>query len=357
MSLSTKLKATGALSQPRLAVTTAIMVRNSILAPQIGAALGAALLAVIGMSQADSAPARLDTSTPDLAARTQPVVLPPLSDVHLGAAASPEISPQHAGTVDRVVTSAAITDLEPEVMPPLSIGQDTAERAQPMLAIIIDDIGLDLNAAEQVLALDYPVTVSILPYADSAPLIAEAARMLGKDVFLHLPMEPMGDQDPGPGALLADMDTTALQARLDDALANVPGASGFNNHMGSRLTRDQHAMQAVFGHLTQDWSSLTFVDSVTHKDTLAADIAQANGFTAFSRQVFLDHNGGEEAAARLNEALDRALADGEAIAIGHPYPQTLAALEALREQAQSRGVQLVTMVDYARQRRDVRSSG
>lgn len=212
----------------------------------------------------------------------------------------------------------------------------------PMLAVIIDDIGLDRAAAGRLIGLDLPLTLSILPYAQAAPEIAEAARAGGKDVFLHLPMEPVGLDDPGPLALTRHQSGDALVQRAHWALSRVPGASGFNNHMGSGLTADADAMDALFAPFADQ--GLIFVDSLTSPDSVAQGRAAAAGLSAMRRDVFLDHDRDPAAvSAALDLALQTARENGFAVAIGHPHRVTLEALGTLQARAALEGVVLVTM--------------
>ena len=213
----------------------------------------------------------------------------------------------------------------------------------PQLAIIMDDVGLDVAAAEQLLALDAPLTLSILPYAEAAPVIARRAADAGREVFVHLPMEPVGVEDPGPYALTEFQSADEMSSRIRWAFSRVPGATGFNNHMGSRLTSDRRAMDALFTAGAFP-SQLIFVDSLTHPRSQAARSARAAGLNALTRDVFLDHAPDEASvSAQLNLALALALQNGQAIAIGHPRPQTLAVLADLTRRAEAVGVELVTV--------------
>lgn len=214
---------------------------------------------------------------------------------------------------------------------------------QPQLAVIIDDVGLDVAAAEQLLALDAPLTLAILPYAEAAPVIARRAADAGREVFVHLPMEPIGVEDPGPYALTEFQSADEMAARIAWAFSRVPGATGFNNHMGSRLTSDRRLMDTVFS-ATDLPASLIFVDSLTHPRSQAAHSARGAGLKALTRDVFLDHAPDEASvSAQLNTALALALQNGQAIAIGHPRPQTLAVLADLSRRAEAVGVELVTV--------------
>ena len=70
-------------------------------------------------------------------------------------------------------------------------------------AIVIDDMGHDLEAAHKLLALDYPLTFSVLPDLRYTQVTAEEAHRGGREVMLHLPMEPEPDAhvSPGKGAI------------------------------------------------------------------------------------------------------------------------------------------------------------
>ncbi|GGB77229.1 hypothetical protein GCM10007417_16370 [Glycocaulis alkaliphilus] len=220
---------------------------------------------------------------------------------------------------------------------------------RPMLAVIIDDIGPEVAVADALVASGLPLTLSILPFADAAPDIAHAASAAGLEVFLHLPMEPVGLADPGPNALIRAHDIAEIARRTGWALSRVPGATGFNNHMGSAMTTDRAAMARVFAAL--EGSGLIFVDSLTHQRSVAAAVATGAGLTALRRDVFLDHVRTPQAIdAAIGEALDRAVATGSAIAIGHPHAMTLAALEGLAERAEAAGVELVTVSRLAEAR-------
>ncbi len=210
----------------------------------------------------------------------------------------------------------------------------------PALAVIIDDAGFDADALERLLSLDIPLTVSVLPYAPDAPETARRVTASGREVFVHLPMEPDGLEDPGPFAITTAMSADAAARRAAWALARVPGAAGVNNHMGSRLTADASAVSRALA--VYAGSDLVFVDSVTAPDSVAAEAAARLGIVSARRDVFLDHVRDAGAiSAQIDAAIATARSEGAAIAIGHPYPETVSALSVLRARAEAAGVTLV----------------
>ena len=323
------------------------MFRTASYAPHLGAALAAAFMmaAALAYSAGERSGARgsvVEASTQmtvgTVEAPSEAVV--PSQDTSnrlsrwLGAQ-SERAHSEAVETVDLIEASPGEPSLESTGLPVVT--------SRPKLVVIMDDVGLDVAAAQALMALDIPLTLAILPYAEASVDIARQAVDADLDVFLHMPMEPVGLEDPGPYALTGALSEAELQARLAWGFSQVPGAVGFNNHMGSRMTADRRRMDQVFAALgsTQDQ---IFVDSLTHPRSQAVQAARAAGVRAYRRDVFLDHVP-DEAAVRdqINRALALALQNGHAIAIGHPRPQTLAALSDLKLRAEAVGVELATV--------------
>lgn len=214
----------------------------------------------------------------------------------------------------------------------------------PVVAIVIDDLGHALDPGLQVAALDGPVTCSILPHTPSGPALARRCHASGKEVMLHLPMQPADSSEhPGHGALEIVHSRHELRHRLRAAMATVPHASGVNNHMGSLLTRHLAPMQWLMESLGER-SDLFFVDSKTTPGTVAWRVAESNGLRTARRDVFLDHSPRPADIRREFERLKQtARAQGFALAIGHPYPQTLAILRAELPRLREEGIMLVSV--------------
>jgi uncharacterized protein len=233
-----------------------------------------------------------------------------------------------------------ITPLVGRERAPASRGSET-----PKLAIILDDLGSDRAAAEAVLALPFPVTVSVLPHLPFSTEIAESAYRRGDQVLLHLPMQPQsGAFDSEQPELRVGMDARQVQSALAGMLATVPHAVGVNNHEGSRATADPRLMQELMPALRK--RALFFVDSRTTPATVAYNAAERSGVPAASRKVFLDDSPTRDAIlAQLDLAVRDAFRDGSAIAIGHPHPSTIAVLAEAIPSFAGRGIRLVFASD------------
>lgn len=193
------------------------------------------------------------------------------------------------------------------------------------LAIIIDDLGYGVEQARSVAALPGPLAVAVLPDAPRAVRVANIAAAAGKEVLLHLPLQAV-DTEPTAETLTLDTSESALVRRIESALAHVPHVSGINSHQGSLLTRHPGHMSWLMKAL-QRHPELYFIDSYTTERSVALQVAAEYNVPALRRHVFLDAKRDVGAIRHeLERARARARRDGYAIAIGHPYPATLAVL-------------------------------
>ncbi|MEX1081898.1 MAG: divergent polysaccharide deacetylase family protein [Halofilum sp. (in: g-proteobacteria)] len=212
------------------------------------------------------------------------------------------------------------------------------------VALIVDDLGHSAEHARRALALPPPITVAVLPQSAHAERIARASTRADADVLVHLPMEAEGHR-PGPGVLRVEMDRDRFRARVQRALAAVPGAMGVNNHMGSRLTGATEPMTWLMHELAGAARPLAFIDSRTSPRSRAGEAARAAGLASAERDVFLDHDHRPHAIEyQVERWLAHARRDGCALAIAHPRPETFAVLERVLPRTQ--GVDRVGLSTY-----------
>src|SRR6266508_3650930 len=249
-------------------------------------------------------------------------------------------------------------------------GQDAANRPWPSvpqdgakgrLAIVIDDVGYNRAAADAVIALPFPLTVSVLPHHPLSVNIANQAWRHGKQVLLHLPMEPQpGAVRPEDIQLRIGMEAGQIESLVAGMLETVPHAVGVSNHQGSlgvcrnnakrvhsttspshfgtilasgadasalktdRLwgghptfssrhdfsdtllaTADPRLMEALMAVLHK--RGLFFIDSLTIQATVILDTAHRAGVRVASRAIFLDNIREPKAISRQLELAARTL--------------------------------------------------
>ncbi len=209
------------------------------------------------------------------------------------------------------------------------------------MAIIIDDCGYSMPRDRVFLSLAIPVTLSILPITPHGREIAAAAAAAGKYAIVHLPMEPESSAaDPGPGVITTEMSDDQVRSQVASDLDALPPLPGANNHMGSKATSDRRVMTDVLGVLKA--RRMFFIDSMTSVVSVGADTARSLAVPTAARAVFLDDQVTVPyVEGQLRETIARAKADGSAIAIGHPNPQTDQALVEMIPQMEAAGIVFV----------------
>ena len=245
------------------------------------------------------------------------------------------------------VATPAATPL-PSAVPAASPTSTPAANAQgPQLALIVDDCGQWIATERGFVALEIPLTLSVLPDVPYTSIIATEASNAGKGVMLHLPMETLSGLNPGPGKVTTEMSDAQIVAQVQSDLAEVPLARGVNNHEGSKASADARVMHAVIGVLAEH--NLFFIDSKTNAASVGEATARAMGVPTAARDVFLDNRADEAySEAQLAQAAAIAQRTGSAIAIGHPRPTTLAAVRAMIPRLQALGIQFVLVQDLVR---------
>ncbi len=211
---------------------------------------------------------------------------------------------------------------------------------RPVIAVVMDDMGLDRRRSARVVSLPAPLTLAYLPYANDLPRQAADAAAAGHELIVHVPMEPLDPAfDPGPNALRSSDTVLQILNHLHLDLAQFDGYGGISNHMGSRFSSDRLGMALVLETVRD--RGLLYLDSLTTPNNVAGQLAAELGVTMIERDVFLD---ADRTSVALRESIgrleERALAQGYAIGIGHPYDVTIEVLSDWLVTAEERGFQL-----------------
>jgi len=211
----------------------------------------------------------------------------------------------------------------------------------PKVAFIIDDLGYETEVAKKMIELEFPITLSILPFLQYSKFIAEEGKKNNQEIMLHLPMEPSNPStNPGPGAIKSYMSEEEIKHSVIDSIVNFPYIIGVNNHMGSKITENRKIMEIVLEEIKGH--NLFFIDSMTSKDSIAYKVAQEMGIKTAVRSVFLDNeNDMEYIKGQMLEIQETALRKGEAIAIGHSRINTFYVLKRMIPELIKAGIEIV----------------
>lgn len=225
-------------------------------------------------------------------------------------------------------------------------GIDPEIDSRPKIALIIDDIGDRALEGRAAVNLPGPVACAFLPHTPYAAELARLAHTNNKTVMLHLPLQATNGKALGPGGILLDTTENEFRRTLEENLKAIPHVEGVNNHMGSLLTRHPGHMGWLM-QVLREHDDLFFIDSYTHKDSVALQLAGEHQLRAIRRDVFLDHDRDPDAIrAEFERLVTVARENGHAVGIGHPYVETMEFLaETLPELEEKYGVKLVAVTE------------
>jgi polysaccharide deacetylase 2 family uncharacterized protein YibQ len=219
--------------------------------------------------------------------------------------------------------------------------------SRPALAVLLDDWGYNTRGLAVLDSLPSAVSVAIFPWELKSSALAKHCAAKGREVLVHLPMEPSKPMPLVEGTLQSSMSDEALYAMALKNLSAFPEAAGVNNHEGSKGTADARVMRQVL-RVCQE-KKLFFLDSLTASNSVAKATAQQMSVRTAARQVFLDNEDYEDLIEEsLRKAAHWAKSKGSCIAIGHPHANTLKVLARLSAEIESQGVEMVPVSELVR---------
>ena len=185
---------------------------------------------------------------------------------------------------------------------------EPSERPAPRLALVLFGFGDDLDEARRDFDLPVPFAVAIVPEAKASSAMFRAAHETGREVVLHIPLEPINypQLTPGPGTLLVtvkpDRATGTVRRWLDQAGPVVAVA----NHMGSLATQDMTLMGAVYRELRR--RHLPFVHLLPAAGAVCRPLAAEMGVIYDEPDAVLDAEAHAKSAKALNQRWGEILA-------------------------------------------------
>ena len=224
---------------------------------------------------------------------------------------------------------------------PAQLSRVVVERPRPMIALVMDDLGLHPGQLEPLWDLGEPVTYAVLPHSKYAEEYHRRLSARFASILVHMPMEPMNAcHMTMPGFLKVDQTPEERRTLIDAALSALPSAIGLNNHMGSRLTTDRWIMAEVVDAIPP---GMGILDSRTSEHSALREAAAAAGRSSGARAIFLDNIQDREMVLKqLVLAFHHAKAYGHAIIIAHPHVESFMALRDFMH-SYGRFVHLVTV--------------
>ncbi|MGL4721941.1 MAG: divergent polysaccharide deacetylase family protein [Desulfovibrionaceae bacterium] len=205
-----------------------------------------------------------------------------------------------------------------------------AQQTDTYMTIIIDDIGENIDTVKQLLQLPFSMTYALWPFSSKTQASMNLLKKHKQEMIIHMPMEPDGYPKihSGKGTLLSTMKGRILHRHIKKAIEAVPHAIGMNNHMGSKATQSTNFVISLIQYIKQEYPEFIIVDSVTHPRSILHSTARKMNVLTAKRHVFLDHERTREHTLKqLKETERLSKKYGKALAIGHPAPTTIAALQ------------------------------
>jgi hypothetical protein len=224
--------------------------------------------------------------------------------------------------------------------------EKAASVAQPVIALIVQDVGENIDNLDQWLSIDAPLTFSILPRTAHAQEMGQRLYDAGYRIMLHIPTEGLPPhQYSGAGQISADMDRDTVFRTLDDDLATVPHVSGIDNHEGQVGCANLQLM--IWQCEWAKANNLFVVDSRTARYSMVTPAAEALGFPDRYNQVFLDeHSDPDYIKVAVQQLADTANSKGVAIGVcNFPRPNTPSVLSQMISQLRQQGIHFAFVQD------------
>lgn len=226
----------------------------------------------------------------------------------------------------------------PKVVP--IAGAKVPVKLKAKIAIVIDDWGYNLNNLHILDRIDSPLTCSVLPALSYSREISEELHRRGREIILHLPMEPHEKYRLEKNTILTSMDETTIGNVIEQDLINVIYAKGVSNHMGSLATENARTMEIIFKELKK--RGLFFLDSFVTSNTVCSGLASRMGLPLAKRDVFLDNTQDPDYIKKQIYKLKmKAKSKAWAIGICHNHPVTLEVLAQVIPELKKEGYKFV----------------
>lgn len=215
------------------------------------------------------------------------------------------------------------------------------------LAIVLYGFGDDARSADSSFVLPVPFCVALPPGRPDSRKVFRAAHAAGREVVLHLPLEPIDYPrvNPGPGTLLVTMSPAKITSALHHDIDQAAPVAAVANHMGSLATQDMTLMRSVFHELRR--ADLPFVHLMPVAGAVCKSLASEMGVPYSEPDMVLDGESRRADTRALDAqwktALQRARARGTCVVWMRATPLIRRWLPGAAKPARLEGVNLVPL--------------
>lgn len=213
----------------------------------------------------------------------------------------------------------------------------------PKIALLLGGMGLNRKLTQKAIKeLPADITLAFAPYGDDLQAQVDKARSEGHEVFLQVPMEPVGfpANNPGPKTLVGDAQDQENLDALRWHMSRFTGYAGLVNYQGSRFLSMPKPLKSMLTEVRN--RGLYFLEdgSMALSSTEAA--ATAAKAKVQRAKVVIDADPSPEAIiAALTLLEEQATGTGLAVGTGSGLEVTIDTVRDWARAAAERGIVLV----------------
>jgi uncharacterized protein len=215
----------------------------------------------------------------------------------------------------------------------------------PKIAILLGGMGLNEKLTQRAIKeLPADVTLAFAPYGNNLQEQVNRARAEGHEVFLQVPLEPVGfpANNPGPKTLSGDASDAENIDSLRWHLSRFTGYAGVVNYMGSRYLSMPKAIKPFLVELKQ--RGVFFLEDGSMALSATEGTARAMQLPIKRAKVVIDSDPNPQAIiAALTLLEEEATGTGFAIGTGTGLDVTINTVKEWAKAAAERGIILVPM--------------
>ena len=213
----------------------------------------------------------------------------------------------------------------------------------PKIVLILGGMGLNEKLTKTAITqLPSEVTFAFAPYGNNIQAQVDKARDEGHEVFLQLPLEPVGypANNPGPRTLLVDDEPKTAQDNLTWLMSRFAGYAGVINYMGGRYLSMPGVTKTLLTELKH--RGLDFIEDGSLPMSSTDGAAGSIGMPIRHSTTVIDQNPDPSSIAAALDALEQQAQGGEiAIGTGSGLDVTIQAVKDWIGAAQSRGTVII----------------